>query len=179
MIIQPDRLILMKKVRESCVLIVLIRIHNIGHIHNTIFAQTQFSRSTPQKTHFLKSWEFTFLLKYLIFGVEVKVRENVIGWKSMTSILAHFIGCCIGESIRNFFSYRFDRCTGWNNPAIAQLVEHLTVDCCSYQMVTGSIPVGRIFRISLRESFGALEDLCLIPCLLNGIIYIYMVGAAE
>ena len=30
-------------------------------------------------------------------------------------------------------------------PAIAQLVEHLTVDCCSHQMVTGSIPVGRIF----------------------------------
>ena len=31
-------------------------------------------------------------------------------------------------------------------PAIAQLVEHLTVECCSNQMVPGSIPGGRIFR---------------------------------
>ena len=30
-------------------------------------------------------------------------------------------------------------------PAIAQLVEHLTVECCSYQMVPGSIPGGRTF----------------------------------
>ena len=30
-------------------------------------------------------------------------------------------------------------------PAIAQLVEHLTVDSCSNQMVPGSIPGGRIF----------------------------------
>ena len=30
-------------------------------------------------------------------------------------------------------------------PAIAQLVEHLTVDVCSYQMVPGSIPGGRIW----------------------------------
>ena len=30
-------------------------------------------------------------------------------------------------------------------PAIAQLVEHLTVECCSNQMVPGSIPGGRIF----------------------------------
>ena len=29
-------------------------------------------------------------------------------------------------------------------PAIAQLVEHLTVECCSNQMVPGSIPGGRI-----------------------------------
>jgi hypothetical protein len=33
--------------------------------------------------------------------------------------------------------------TATNNPAIAQLVEHLTVDCCSNQMVPGSIPGGR------------------------------------
>ena len=32
-----------------------------------------------------------------------------------------------------------------NRPAIAQLVEHLTVECCSNQMVPGSIPGGRIF----------------------------------
>ncbi len=30
-------------------------------------------------------------------------------------------------------------------PAIAQLVEHLTVERCSYQMVPGSIPGGRTF----------------------------------
>ena len=29
-------------------------------------------------------------------------------------------------------------------PGIAQLVEHLTVELCSYQMVPGSIPGGRI-----------------------------------
>ena len=33
-------------------------------------------------------------------------------------------------------------------PAIAQLVEHLTVDSCSNQMVPGSIPGGRIFQLS-------------------------------
>ena len=32
-----------------------------------------------------------------------------------------------------------------DRPAIAQLVEHLTVDCCSNQMVPGSIPGGRIW----------------------------------
>ena len=31
------------------------------------------------------------------------------------------------------------------SPAIAQLIEHLTVDLCSNQMVPGSIPGGRIF----------------------------------
>ena len=34
----------------------------------------------------------------------------------------------------------------WATPAIAQLVEHLTVDHCSNQMVPGSIPGGRTFR---------------------------------
>ena len=39
------------------------------------------------------------------------------------------------------------QCTaGANKPAIAQLVEHLTVECCSNQMVPGSIPGGRIYR---------------------------------
>ena len=33
---------------------------------------------------------------------------------------------------------------GAGKPAIAQLVEHLTVELCSYQMVRGSIPGGRI-----------------------------------
>ena len=52
-----------KKVEESCVLTVSTRIHNIGHIHNTNFAQIQFSRSYPPKTHFLKNRDFTFFLK--------------------------------------------------------------------------------------------------------------------
>ena len=43
------------------------------------------------------------------------------------------------------FSSELASCTTSSNPAIAQLVEHLTVDCCSHQMVTGSIPVGRIY----------------------------------
>ena len=36
-------------------------------------------------------------------------------------------------------------------PAIAQLVEHLTVECCSNQMVPGSIPGGRKFRIQVLK----------------------------
>ena len=32
-----------------------------------------------------------------------------------------------------------------SKPAIAQLVEHLTVETCSDQMVPGSIPGGRTF----------------------------------
>ena len=47
-------------------------------------------------------------------------------------------------------------CDASSKPAIAQLVEHLTVDCCSHQMVTGSIPVGRIFLVQqLLKYFGA------------------------
>ena len=37
-------------------------------------------------------------------------------------------------------------------PAIAQLVEHLTVDRCSNQMVAGSIPGGRTFSPSEQEA---------------------------
>lgn len=40
-----------------------------------------------------------------------------------------------------------------NKPAIAQLVEHLTVDRRSYQMVPGSIPGGRNI-ISMRYQLG-------------------------
>ena len=40
------------------------------------------------------------------------------------------------------------KCENAIRPAIAQLVEHLTVECCSYQMVPGSIPGGRIFMES-------------------------------
>ena len=36
-------------------------------------------------------------------------------------------------------------CAPANRLAIAQLVEHLTVECCSNQMVRGSMPGGRIF----------------------------------
>ena len=35
-----------------------------------------------------------------------------------------------------------------DKPAIAQLVEHLTVECCSNQMVPGSIPGGRILSFN-------------------------------
>ena len=35
-------------------------------------------------------------------------------------------------------------------PAIAQLVEHLTVETCSHQMVPGSIPGGRTFISSIE-----------------------------
>ena len=46
-------------------------------------------------------------------------------------------------------------CTILIIPAIAQLVEHLTVECCSNQMVPGSIPGGRTSRFSaLRGASG-------------------------
>ena len=40
----------------------------------------------------------------------------------------------------------FMECCCWTagRPAIAQLVEHLTVELCSYQLVPGSIPGGQI-----------------------------------
>ena len=41
---------------------------------------------------------------------------------------------------------------------MAQLVEHLTVECCSNQMVPGWIPGGRIFLGS--------RDLCRVACAL-------------
>ena len=72
---RPDRPILMKKVRESCVYPILNEIHNIGHIHNTNFAQTQFSTSHPQKTRFLKKRHFTFFWKYLVCGFKIEISE--------------------------------------------------------------------------------------------------------
>ena len=53
----------------------MTRIHNIGHIHNANFAQTQFSTSHPQKQHFLKSRKFTFLWKYLVCGLKFEISE--------------------------------------------------------------------------------------------------------
>ena len=53
----------------------MTRIHNIGHIHNANFVQTQFSTSHPQKQHFLKSWEFTFLWKYSVCGLKFEISE--------------------------------------------------------------------------------------------------------
>jgi hypothetical protein len=41
-------------------------------------------------------------------------------------------------------------------PAIAQLVEHLTVESCSNQMVPGSIPGGRIFLVSCELCYAML-----------------------
>ena len=75
---RPDRQIIIKNVRESCVLTVLTRIHNIGHIHNANFVQTQFSTSHPQKPHFLKSRKFTFLWKYLVCGLKFEISEYPI-----------------------------------------------------------------------------------------------------
>ena len=56
----------------------MTRIHNIGHIHNANFAQTQFSTSHLQKQHFLKSWKFTFLSKYLVCGFKFEISEYPI-----------------------------------------------------------------------------------------------------
>ena len=53
----------------------MTRIHNIGHIHKTNFAQTQFSRSYPQKTRFLKKRHFTFFWKYLVCGFKIEISE--------------------------------------------------------------------------------------------------------
>ena len=44
-----------------------------------------------------------------------------------------------------------------NKPAIAQLVEHLTVECCFNQMVPGSIPGGRILSMHVRNTIGDIE----------------------
>ena len=56
----------------------MTRIHNIGHIHNANFVPTQFSTSHPQKHHFLKSWEFTFLWKYCVCGFKFEISEYTI-----------------------------------------------------------------------------------------------------
>ena len=50
------------------------------------------------------------------------------------------------------------RCMQWrtDKPAIAQLVEHLTVETCSNQMVPGSIPGGR----TCSFSYHGLEAWC-------------------
>ena len=73
---RPNRPIFMKKnVRESCVYIIFGEIHNIGHIHNTNFAQTQFSRSYPQKWPFLKMVHLTFFWKYLVCGFKIEISE--------------------------------------------------------------------------------------------------------
>ena len=51
-------------------------------------------------------------------------------------------------------------------PAIAQLVEHLTVDRCSNQMVPGSIPGGRILELmSHCKVVSGIRWNCVGPCL--------------
>jgi hypothetical protein len=50
-----------------------------------------------------------------------------------------------------------------SKPAIAQLVEHLTVDICSHQMVPGSIPGGRTFQ----ECHTTGTHLCMIITISN------------
>ena len=51
--------------------------------------------------------------------------------------------------LKRFFCAKLQAEKPKSKPAIAQLVEHLTVDCCSNQMVPGSIP-GR--RMHLRRT---------------------------
>ena len=53
----------------------MTRIHNIGHIHNANFVQTQFSTSHPKKWHFLKKRKFTFLWKYSVCGFKFEISE--------------------------------------------------------------------------------------------------------
>ena len=65
-----------KKVRESCVYPILTQIHNIGHIHNTNFAQTQFSRSYPKTHVFLKKRHVNFFFwKYFVCVFEIEISE--------------------------------------------------------------------------------------------------------
>ena len=45
-----------------------------------------------------------------------------------------------------------------SKPAIAQLVEHLTVECCSNQMVPGSIPGGRTLGDALFNQLKQLAE---------------------
>ena len=45
-----------------------------------------------------------------------------------------------------------------SKPAIAQLVEHLTVECCSNQMVPGSIPGGRTLGGTLFNQLKQLAE---------------------
>ena len=56
----------------------MTRIHNIGHIHNANFVQTQFSTSQPKKWHFLKKRKFTFLWKYSVCGFKFEISEYPI-----------------------------------------------------------------------------------------------------
>ena len=63
-----------KKIRESCVWPILSEIHNIGHIHNINFAQTQFSRSYPQNT-FCEKTPFYLFWKYLVCGFKIEISE--------------------------------------------------------------------------------------------------------
>ena len=59
-------------VRESWVLTILTQIHNIGHIHNANFVQTQFSVSPSKITLFEKLRIYLFVE---IFRLRVKIRN--------------------------------------------------------------------------------------------------------
>ena len=61
-----------KNVRESCVKPISTRIHNIGHIHKTNFAQTQFSRSYPKKHVFWKNDILPFFENISFAGLKSK-----------------------------------------------------------------------------------------------------------
>ena len=55
------------------------------------------------------------------------------------------------------------------SPAIAQLVEHLTVECCSNQMVPGSIPGAQIF-VSKRAPLKSVREGLQIQSLFRNLI---------
>ena len=64
--------------------------------------------------------------------------------------LQHFHPGCTSFS----FAMLLQVALGSSNLAIAQLVEHLTVDSCSDQMVPGSIPGGQILQSVKTVKFG-------------------------
>ena len=53
--------------------------------------------------------------------------------------------------LKRFFCAKLQAEKPKSKPAIAQLVEHLTVEPCSNQMVPGSIPGGRISRANAQR----------------------------
>ena len=63
-----------KNVGESCVWIILTRIHDIGHIHMVVFSQSQFPTSPPpQKNGHFRTFHLYVFVK--IFGLWVKIRN--------------------------------------------------------------------------------------------------------
>ena len=80
------------------------------------------------------------------------VRETAKHWEAGDSAFARLHAGILSSGVQD-------------KPAIAQLVEHLTVESCSHQMVPGSIPGRRILLIVagkrlLRTSMGSQARKC-------------------